>query len=148
MSEVTRPFFAWLRTIFNRRRALRYLNKDNGSLVASISLVGDEPIAGEGKQRLPTLVGQPKDLSESGLSLILPTKFLRDRDLTEEGHIVRVVLSLPATTVVMQAKTVRGVQIDKQKPQKGFLIAFHILNMSDDYHARYTEYLRSLRSIS
>ena len=114
------------------------------SLLASVSLVGVEPVTREGKPRLPTLVGQPKDLSESGLALILPTKYLAGRDLTEKNHLLRIVLTLPRATVVMRARTVRGRLLDEQRRRRGFLIAVRILNISDDYHARYAEYLRSL----
>ncbi len=85
------------------------------------------------------IMGHTRDLSETGLSLVLPTSQLGDVDVSAAGAIMRVVLSLPTGVVILQAATVRS---ELLSPDGDLLVGASIVKMYDYDRRRYEAYLR------
>lgn len=84
------------------------------------------------------IMGHTRDLSETGLSLVLPAAQLGDVDISVAGAALRVVLSLPTGVVVLQAATVRS---ELLSPDGEVLVGARIVRMYDYDRRRYEDYL-------
>ena len=84
------------------------------------------------------IMGHTRDLSETGLSLVLPTAQLGDVDISHAGALMRVVLSLPTGVVILQAATVRSEMLS---PDGELLVGASIVKMYDYDRRRYEDYL-------
>jgi hypothetical protein len=67
------------------------------------------------------------------------------RELLMAGAQARVLLVLPAKTVSIGAEVVHSQLLDELDPDRGQLVGVHILQMSAEDEAYYTEYLRLLK---
>lgn len=85
------------------------------------------------------IMGHTRDLSETGLSLVLPTSRLGDVDISLAGAALRVVLSLPTGIVILQAATVRS---EPLSPEGQLFVGARIVRMYDADRRRYEAYLR------
>ena len=142
MPEVMRAIAARLREfVGNRRRAPRH----RARLLFSVSLLDVKATTDKAsppqKRRAPAVEGYTRDLSATGLALIVPAIRVGDRYLSGEGNILSIKLELPAGPVQAQAAPVRYEQLGEENEEKGFLIGAHITEMSESDRARYTEYL-------
>jgi hypothetical protein len=125
----------------NRRRAPRY----NARLSFSVSIIDDE--AGRENRRPPqTLVGRTRNLSETGLALIVPSLWLGTNKLNDGNITLRLVLDLPSGTAEIHAVPVRSHPLGEEDTDSGHLIGAKFTHLSDDARARLTKFLRSLRS--
>lgn len=95
-------------------------------------------------RRAPELAGYTRDLSASGLALILPAVHVGGRYLTGADIILRVVLELPTGALALLATPVRHEQLGAEDTDKGFLIGVRIKEMSAADRARYEDYLAQL----
>lgn len=128
-------------TVSNRRRALRY----NARLSFSVSIVDGE--AGRESARPPqTLVGRTRNVSETGLALVVPSLRLGTHKLNDGNSTLRLMLDLPTGTAEIHVAPVRSQQLDEKDTDTGHLIGVKITHLSDDARARLTKYLRGLRS--
>ena len=84
------------------------------------------------------IMGHTRDLSETGLSLVLPASQLGDVDISVAGALMRVVLSLPTGVVILQAATVRS---ELLSPDGELLVGASIVKMYDYDRRRYEAYL-------
>lgn len=84
------------------------------------------------------IMGHTRDLSETGVSLVLPTAQLGCVDISRAGAPLRLVLSLPSGVVVLQAATVRS-QLLSSDGQ--VLVGARIVKMYDYDRRRYEDYL-------
>lgn len=87
------------------------------------------------------ILGHTRDLSETGLSLVLPASRLGDVDVSAAGSPLRIVLSLPTGVVILQAATVRS---EVLPPGGELLVGAHIVKMYDPDRRRYNDYLHQL----
>ncbi|HEY9285477.1 MAG TPA: PilZ domain-containing protein [Pyrinomonadaceae bacterium] len=85
------------------------------------------------------IMGHTRDLSETGLSLVLPAAQLGDVDVSRAGAPLRVVLSLPSGVIILQAATVRG---ETLSPEGGVLVGARIVKMYDYDRRHYEAYLQ------
>lgn len=118
-----------------RRRSPRYLVPDWELLVVGVALAD-----AAGRRR--SLTGRVRDLSESGLSLLLPTGEVCG-ELAERGRLLAVVLTLPSGVVRLRA----GVAHCAGRQGRGgllvgYLVGISIAEIDDDDHARLIEYIR------
>lgn len=84
------------------------------------------------------IMGHTRDLSETGLSLVLPTSRLGDVDVSLAGAPLRVVLSLPTGVIVLQAVTVRS---EPLSPEGQLFVGARIVRMYDADRRRYEDFL-------
>ena len=128
-------------TVGNRRRAPRY----DARLSFSVSIVDEE--AGRENTRPPqTLVGRTRNLSDTGLALVVPSLWLGTNKLNDGNSTLRLMLDLPTGTAEIHVVPVRSHQLGEGDTDSGHLIGAQITHLSDDARARLRKFLRSLHS--
>lgn len=119
---------------FFRRRAVQVEVKIRFRPPASFTSTGDVA-------RL-TLVGRTRDISETGMALVVSAKNI-DRYLTRKENVFDVELRLPEGAVTLQA-----VPVYFKKLSSGgvvsYLIGSRFTDVQDQQHARLVTFLRSL----
>src|SRR5215213_10526181 len=109
----------------NRRRAPRY----DARLSFSVSIVNEE--AGRENPRPPqTLVGRTRNLSETGLALVVPSLRLGTNKLNDGNSTLRLMLDLPTGTAEIHVVPVRSQQLGEKDSDTGYLIGAKITYMS------------------
>lgn len=135
MPELLRSIVARVREyVGNRRRAPRR------RLRLPCSVAPHEP-GNAGARRASQLAGYTRDLSASGLALILPAVRVGGRYLTGADVTLRVVLELPTGPLALLATPVRHEQLGADDADRGFLIGVRITEMSAADRARYEAHL-------
>lgn len=106
--------------------------------------VPNEMLDPEIEQYPEPIMGHTRDLSESGLSIIIPTLQLGDDRIDVKDYPLRLVVSLPQGIIIVQAKTVRSEVDEGPNASRKFLLGLAITKTSDRDRANYLAYLRSL----
>lgn len=137
MPELMREIASRLRDyVGNRRRAPRR----RARLAVAVSLLDSRARA-----HPSFLEGHTRDLSRSGLALILPAIRIGDRYLTGESQTLRVTLRLPTGAIQLYATAVRYERLEEPEGACTYLIGARIKEMSDQDRARFDSYFDSLR---
>jgi len=89
------------------------------------------------------IMGQTRDISESGLSLLLPSLQLGEQQIGATNFPLRLVLSLPGGIAIVQVVTVRIEEISTAEGAGNFIVAARIRKMSAPDHERYLAFVRS-----
>jgi hypothetical protein len=120
---------------------LRHGKRYEAHLPFVVTLVG----AGRRRARSlqDTLVGYTRDLSETGLTLLLPSVRVGDAYLTDAGSRLEVKLELPGGTVKIIATSVRFEQLSPKEAGCSYMVAASIIEMKKEEHERYLKYLKS-----
>ncbi|HEX8852632.1 MAG TPA: PilZ domain-containing protein [Pyrinomonadaceae bacterium] len=90
------------------------------------------------------LEGRTRDVSESGLGVVLDSIYLGFACVVDEGRALRLVLSLPSGTVEMQATPAHYIRLDERGEQTSYLVGLRITSAAEADRARYAEYLSTL----
>ena len=90
------------------------------------------------------IMGQTRDVSENGLSLLLPSLYLGQQQISAPGFPLRLVLSLPGGIAIVQVVTVR-IEATASMPEgaDSFIVGASIRKMSEPDHKRYLALVRS-----
>ena len=137
MPELLRTIAIRLREVFgNRRRAPRYKIQ----LAVAVSLLDSRA-----RTHPASLEGYTRDISATGLALILPAIRIGDRYLTGGSHMLRIMLKLPGGPVQLHGLPVRYEQLEEGETQTGYLIGLEIKEMSEQDRALFDQYLRTLK---
>ena len=142
MSELMRSIAARLREFVGN---LRHAPRHKVRLRFSVSLLDIRADAGDAR-RSPKLEGHTRDISATGMALIVPAIRIGNHYLTGEGHTLRVMLESPPGPVQMQVTPARYEQLDESGTEKGYLIGVSISKMSESDRSRFISYLRTLRT--
>ena len=143
-----------VRSIANRLRELvgnrRYASRFRVRLPCSIILLETRASttlkdAREAAPHLHTLAAHTRDLSASGLALVVSAIRIGDRYLTGDGRHLDIRLELPAGALHLLARPVRYEQLDGGDSEKGYLMGTHIIEISDQDRTLLDEYLRQLK---
>jgi hypothetical protein len=127
--------------VADRRLSARYKSQRQARLLFNISVVNSE--SGESRVQTIPLVGFTRDISDTGLALVVPSLRVGDRYLVDEGCTLRVVLlDLPAGEIEIYATPVRYEQL--QEPEIGHIIGVRITEVSDGDRTRLLQYLKTL----
>lgn len=127
--------------VADRRQAARFKAQRKARLLFNVSVVSDE--TGESRTQTIPLVGFTRDISETGLALVVPSLRIGDRYLVDEGCTLRVVLlDLPTGEAEVYATPVRYEEL--QEPEIGHLIGVQITGMDDEDRSRLLQYLKTL----
>jgi hypothetical protein len=129
-----------------RRQHPRHQLKLRAHLLFSVQLTG----AREGEQGEPSeslnLVGQTRDISATGLGLVIPVAEIEEKYLTGEESTLSVELYLPTGPILIVAQPVRCERLsetgEKSIFTEGYLIGARITEVSDP--DRFIEYLKTL----
>ena len=124
----------------DRRSASRHPAQHEAHLLFVASL----PPAGAEQLTPPALVGQTRDISLTGLSLITEPAQVSDYDLYDVGCPLRIKLSLPSGVVEMDAQVARREWVNAERRREHFLLGVSITRMSAEDQARYADYLSAL----
>jgi hypothetical protein len=145
MSKLIRSMATRLRQIVgDRRHTPRRKAQRKARLLFSVSLLDTD--TGKGERLLP-LEGYTRDISETGLALVVPSVRIGDRYLTDKDCKLRIVLlDLPTGQVEIQATPVRYEQLTEGETEGKHLIGARITKMTKSDRARFVEYLKKLRS--
>jgi hypothetical protein len=103
-----------------------------------------EHIDPDGDEYPEPIMGQTRDLSESGFSLQLPTTRLGRDDISRVGSTLRVVLCLPSGIVIVHGETVRCETIVAEGAGEEYLIGARITKLFDSDRRSYLTFLLSL----
>jgi alkanesulfonate monooxygenase SsuD/methylene tetrahydromethanopterin reductase-like flavin-dependent oxidoreductase (luciferase family) len=96
----------------------------------------------EGARRNAQLAGFTRDISASGLALILPAVRVGERYLTGAGVTLRVRLEHSTGALELLATPVHYDQLGGEESDKGFLVGVRIVAMDDADRARYEAHLK------
>jgi hypothetical protein len=144
MPEFIRSIVNRLREfVGNRRRAPRYQTHLEVELALSVSL----PVAkasAQGPEQL-RLAGYTRDVSESGLALIVSAIRIGGQYITDSNRTLQLTLKLPTGLIKIHGTTVRYTPLDEDATDTGYLIGVHIERMTDDDRARFTAYLERMK---
>lgn len=140
MPELIRAIATRLRERFgNRRRAPRHRVR----LPVSVSPLENKKGANGARRAGAALEGYTRDISSTGLALVVPVIRIGDIYLTE-GRTLEILIEHESGPVVIYATAVRYEKLEEETADKGYLLGLRITEMSDDDRARLNEYLDTL----
>lgn len=147
MQHVVNAIEGKMRALFaERRRAARRRVACEVRLPLGVSLP-HELLDPEEEEFPRPIMGHTRDLSASGLSLVLPTTRLGARDVSRPGASLRLVLCLPTGVIVVRAETVRCAQLPNAAGEPQYLVGARITKMFDTDRRAYDNFLRSLTAL-
>jgi hypothetical protein len=126
----------------NRRRAPRYQTHLEVGLALSVSLPGAKARAQQSEQL--KLAGYTRDISESGLAIIMPAIRIGGQYITEGNRTLQIILKLPTGIVKLHGTPARYSPLDEDATDTGYLIGIKIERMSDDDRVLFKAYLETL----
>jgi CheY-like chemotaxis protein len=125
--------------VIERRSAVRY-NVERAARLLFTTAPSDSSAA-EGAQPTPSIVGHTRDISATGLSLIVPGLHENDVKLFGERATVRIILSLPTTMIDIELEPTRYEWLFAEGEKRGYLIGASITHMSDRDREHLNDYL-------
>jgi hypothetical protein len=144
MPEFLRSIVNRLRErVGNRRAAPRYATHLEAALILSVSVSegGNKP---QSKGTPLRLAGYTRDISESGLALIMPAIHISGQYLNSQNRILEINLKLPTGQIQLQATPVRYSPLGDDAKDTGYLIGVQITQISPRDRAHYNAYLEKL----
>jgi hypothetical protein len=146
MPELIRSIASRLREfVGNRRRAPRYVTHLEAGLALSVSLP-NAPKSTRIDGHPLRLAGYTRDISATGLALVVPSIRIGDKYVTSENRTLQITLKLPSGLIEVKATPVRYSPLDNEGADTGYLIGVQITNMSDEDRARFDDYLQTLNA--
>lgn len=138
MPELIRSIAARFREYLgNRRRSPRYrvrlsvrVSPVKSAKPASVSAEGD------------ALYGYTRDISTTGMSLILPAIRINNIYIAGEDRVLEVLVENESEPIVMYAVPVRYEKLEEGEADKGYLIGLRITEMSEDDRSLYERLLK------
>lgn len=144
MPEILRALVTRLREYLNNRRAApRYAIQ----LEAGLSLNAALGTAGIKKSTDGTplhLAGYTRDISQTGLALILSSVHVGGQYLTAQNRVLEITLKLPTGFIQLHALPVRYTPLDKDGTDTGYVVGVQIAQMDEPDRARYQAQLDKL----
>lgn len=142
MPELMRSLANRLRVfIGNRRYATRYQTR----LPVIVALEEQKTgIHRTDAGRLPPLRGHTRDISTTGVGLIVPAIRIGDRYLTGEAQTLAVTLDLPTGPIQLRGTVMRYEPLGDDEEDVGYLIGVHIAGMTDTDRTHFTQHIRTV----
>ena len=123
-----------------RRHTHRFKAACEAELTATLTLL-DTDAHSHGEALV--FLGRTKDLSASGLSLVLPSTPIDERYCGESATPLQLSLHLPAGPVNLEVSPVRCEPLNNEDTALGYLIGAQILSI-DDNRDEYDKYLKAI----
>jgi hypothetical protein len=142
MPELMRLIAARLRHFVGDRRSAP---RHETQLACRVSLMAKKGGA-NGMRRARVLVGQTRDLSTTGLGVIMPAIRIGEHYLTGEGRTLLVEIDLPDGTVQLQAVAVRYERLEQDEDLLGYLIGLRIADLREPDKSRFAAYVKKLKA--
>jgi hypothetical protein len=128
---------------FNIER--RAAPRRNIKLEFRVLLVATKMSADGEEQTLP-LIGYTRDVSESGLALLVSAKSMGVLYSLGHDYTLQLVLTIPTGPLELEVRPVRYKHINEGKAGSFILIGAQITKISDKDRTRFVEYLDSFQS--
>jgi hypothetical protein len=125
--------------INNERRASP---RRNVNLEFRVLLVARKTSA-EGEEQTLPLIGYTRDISESGLALMVSAKSMSVLYNLGGTYTLQLVLQLPTGPIELEVTPARYQHINEGSAGSHILIGARITKMSDEDRARFSEYIRT-----
>ncbi|HVG33671.1 MAG TPA: PilZ domain-containing protein [Pyrinomonadaceae bacterium] len=130
-----------LKLTTERRAAPRFTTHLERRLVVNVSLLDMKT---DGSRGPTVLAGFTRDVSESGLGIVLPDIRIGKSSVTRPDKTLRIMLGLPGEPIEIHALPVRHVEVDEGGESEGYLVGVRITEMSERDRSRYQEFLKTL----
>ena len=130
------------KSLAEQRAAPRHPARREIRLLFSLSVLDADMSAG---QRPLTLLGHTRDVSASGLALVVPRISIHGRDLIHSERALLIELELPTGTIKLQGVPVRYERLEeREEGETGYLLGVRIKGISAHARAELNKYLRTL----
>ncbi|HKY27057.1 MAG TPA: PilZ domain-containing protein [Pyrinomonadaceae bacterium] len=132
MPELIRSIVGRLREFAGDRRHA-YRRRLKLPVTVSIhQLTGQAHVTGQlnGRRPVPAMQGHTRDISSTGLGLILPAIRIGEHYLTGEDRLLRIVLELPSGPIELIVAPVRYEPLGDEEDEQGFVIGARITDLS------------------
>ncbi len=143
MPELMRSLANRLRVLIgNRRYAVRYPTR------ISVIVALEEQKTGIHRTdagRAATLKGHTRDISTTGVGLIMPAIRIGERYITGEAQTFSVTLEIPTGPIQLRGTVARYEPLNDGEEDVGYLIGMHITSISDTDRARFTQLIRTVK---
>lgn len=100
----------------------------------------------DGEEQMLPLIGYTRDVSESGLALLVSAKSMGVLYSLGQNYTLQLVLTIPTGPIELEVRPVRYKHINEGKAGSFILIGAHITKISDEDRTRFIEYLDSFQS--
>jgi hypothetical protein len=140
MAEIARTIVSRLRQYLGDRR---HQKRHKVCLPLSLSLSSPARSL-NGTRKVSIMDGHTLDVTQNGLSLIIPKITLGEHHLVGENRSLNVKLELPEGPVEMQVMPIRYESLEEHETESGYLIGARIVGMLDGDRAKFTDYVSSL----
>ncbi|MBA3767942.1 MAG: PilZ domain-containing protein [Acidobacteria bacterium] len=127
-----------------RRAAPRFTTHLERRLVVNVSLA-DARNKAEGGRGPFVLAGYTRDLSETGLGIVLPDIRISNSNVTRPDRELRIVIGLPGGSVEMHAVAARHVKLEEDAESQGYFIGVRITKMSERDRSHYEAFLKTFQ---
>ncbi|HUQ34685.1 MAG TPA: PilZ domain-containing protein [Pyrinomonadaceae bacterium] len=127
---------------FNIER--RAAPRRNVKLEFRVLLVATKTSA-EGEEHTLPLIGYTRDISESGLALLVSAKSMGVLYSLGHNYTLQLVLTLPTGPVELEVTPARYQHINEGRAGSFILIGAQITKISDDDRVRFVQYLNSFQ---
>jgi hypothetical protein len=131
-----------LKPTTERRVAQRFTTHLESRLVVNVSLLDMKP---DGSRGPTVLAGFTRDVSESGLGIVLPDIRIGKSSITRPDKTLRIMLGLPGEPIEILALPVRYVEIEEGAESEGYLLGVRIIEMSALDRSRYQSFLKTFQ---
>lgn len=135
-----------LRTIVGRLREIagdrRYAYRHRVKVPCSVSIHSLAEQA-NGRRPVPAMQGHTRDISATGVGLIVPAIRIGEHYLTGEDRLLKIVLELPSGAIQMIVTPVRYEPIEGDEDEQGFIIGATITQSSPQDRESLKSFLKS-----
>lgn len=127
----------------DRRQAARHQTHRAARLLFTVARPEREADLNSTPESL-SVIGHTRDISKTGLSLIVPCLHIRDSEFFGTKGSLKLTLSLPTGIVDIEATPVRYEWLGEDSEKKTYLIGARITGIRDDERARFDQYVSTL----
>jgi hypothetical protein len=139
MPELIRSIAARVREYLgNRRRSPRYRVR----LSVRVSPMKAAKPGRVSSAESDALYGYTRDISSSGLALILPSIRINNIYLTGDDRTLEILIEDESEPIVIYGISARYERMDEEAEDKGYLVGVKITEMSEEDRARFTALLK------
>ena len=100
---------------------------------------------GQAAEQSLKLAGYTRDVSATGLALVVPSIRIGGQYITGENRTLEITLKLPTGVIKVKATPVRYSPLEQDAADTGYFIGVQIVLMSNEDRARFDAYLETLR---
>lgn len=124
-------------------RSLRQAPRFGPRLQFTLTMLEQQSNA-SGMRPAVKLTGYTRNISETGMALVVPAIRKGDHHLAARNRRLLIVLELPAGPIRLQAAPIRYERLSRSAGEAGYLIGVRVVSMTDEDKLRFLRYLHRL----